>query len=63
MGIDNVLLMVPRVNFNNSIKKRKEITVLLNVVFLAACPASSIPINDSYIPESALTVQPLWFYS
>ena len=35
MGIDNVLLMVPRVNFNNSIKKRKEIIVLLNVVFLA----------------------------
>lgn len=42
VGMDNVLLIVPRVNFTNSIKKRKEIIVLLNVVFLAACPASSI---------------------
>ena len=61
--MDNVLLIVPRVNFTNSIKKRKEIIVLLNVVFLAACPASSILINDSYIPESTLTVQLFWFYS
>ena len=60
--MDNVLLIVPRVNFTDSIKKRK-IIVLLNVVFLAACPASSILINDSYIPESTLTVQLFWFYS